>query len=162
MKLIHISDIHLTAPGERMGGLNPHRRFAQALDDVRAQHSDATRIIITGDLTHWGEPAAYASLADALASGADAEPHRDTLEIIRSDRDDACANAWATISPVLTFLAEVGAGATVNMGEGIAPLTAPAAAAAIASRMPGGKELNRKAAKTADDAVSVLSDRFGG
>lgn len=66
MKLIHISDIHLTAPGERMGGLNPHRRFAQALDDVRAQHSDATRIIITGDLTHWGEPAAYASLADAL------------------------------------------------------------------------------------------------
>lgn len=66
MKLVHISDIHLTVPGERMGGLNPHRRFAQALDDVRAQHSDATRIIITGDLTHWGEPAAYATLADAL------------------------------------------------------------------------------------------------
>jgi Icc protein len=66
MKLVHISDIHLTAPGERMGGLNPHRRFAQALDDVRAQHSDAARIIITGDLTHWGEPAAYATLVDAL------------------------------------------------------------------------------------------------
>ena len=49
-----------------MGGLNPHRRFAQALDDVRAQHSDAARIIITGDLTHWGEPAAYATLVDAL------------------------------------------------------------------------------------------------
>ena len=108
------------------------------------------------------ETAAIASLADALASGADAEPHRDTLEIIRSDRDSACASAWATISPVLAFLSEVGAGATVNMGEGIAPLTAPAAAAAIASRMPGGKELNRKAAKTADDAVSVLSARFGG
>jgi len=66
MKLVHISDIHLTVPGERVGGLDPHRRFGQALDDVRAQHSDAMRIIITGDLTHWGEPAAYATLADAL------------------------------------------------------------------------------------------------
>ncbi len=68
MKLVHISDIHLTAPGERMGGLNPHRRLAQALDDVGAQHSDAARIIVTGDLTHWGEPAAYATLVDALTN----------------------------------------------------------------------------------------------
>lgn len=67
MKLIQISDIHLTIPGERMGGLNPHRRFAQALEDVAAHHADAERIIITGDLTHWGEPEAYASLKDALA-----------------------------------------------------------------------------------------------
>lgn len=66
MKLVHISDIHLTVPGERMGGLNPHRRFAQALEDMRAHHADADRIIITGDLTHWGEPAAYAALRDAL------------------------------------------------------------------------------------------------
>lgn len=66
MKLVHISDIHLTVPGERMGGLNIHKRFAQALDHVRAHHSDAMRIIITGDLTHWGEPAAYAALAGAL------------------------------------------------------------------------------------------------
>lgn len=68
MKLVHISDIHLTVPGERMGGLNPHRRFAQALDDVRVNHGDAARIIITGDLTHWGEPAAYATLVDALTN----------------------------------------------------------------------------------------------
>lgn len=66
MKIVHISDIHLTVPGERMGGLNPHRRFAQALDDVRMRHSDATRIIVTGDLAHWGEPSAYAALAEAL------------------------------------------------------------------------------------------------
>ena len=66
MKLVHISDIHLTVPGERMGGLNPHRRFTQALDHVRCEHRDATRVIITGDLTHWGEPAAYATLVDAL------------------------------------------------------------------------------------------------
>ncbi|MEM9787808.1 MAG: metallophosphoesterase [Pseudomonadota bacterium] len=53
MKLVHISDIHLTCPGGRMGGLDPHLRFAQALDEVRAKHADADRIIITGDLTHW-------------------------------------------------------------------------------------------------------------
>lgn len=67
MKLIHISDIHLTIPGERMGGLNPHRRFAQALENVCENHSDAERIIITGDLTHWGEAAAYESLRSATA-----------------------------------------------------------------------------------------------
>lgn len=66
MKLVHISDIHLTVPGERMGGLNPHRRLDQALDHVRAHHSDAVRIVISGDLTHWGEPSAYAALAQAL------------------------------------------------------------------------------------------------
>ncbi len=66
MKFVHISDIHLTCPGERMGGLDPHRRFAQALSEVRSKHQDADRIIITGDLTHWGEPDAYAALKTAL------------------------------------------------------------------------------------------------
>lgn len=67
MKLIHISDIHLTIPGERMSGIDTHRRFAQALDHIQAHHADAARIIITGDLTHWAEPAAYQALADALS-----------------------------------------------------------------------------------------------
>lgn len=66
MKLVHISDIHLTLPSERMGGLDPHRRLKQALEDVRTKHADADRIIITGDLTHWGEPAAYETLRDIL------------------------------------------------------------------------------------------------
>lgn len=68
MKLVQISDIHLTCPGERMGGLDPHRRFAQALDEVRTRHQDADRIVITGDLTHWGEPQAYTALKDALTN----------------------------------------------------------------------------------------------
>lgn len=67
MKIIHISDIHLTLPGERMGGLNPHRRFEQALENVNEHHADAARIIITGDLTHWGEAGAYEALRDMLA-----------------------------------------------------------------------------------------------
>ncbi|MEM6373523.1 MAG: hypothetical protein AAF727_12190 [Pseudomonadota bacterium] len=66
MKLVHISDIHLTVPGELMGGLDPHARFAQALAHVQTHHSDAVRVIITGDLTHWGEAAANDALAAAL------------------------------------------------------------------------------------------------
>jgi len=50
MKIIHISDIHFTIPGELMGGLNPHQRLIQALADVNENHSDALRIVITGDL----------------------------------------------------------------------------------------------------------------
>lgn len=68
MKIIQISDIHLTIPGERMGGLNPHDRLVRALAHVNQHHSDAQRIIITGDLTHWGETPAYESLSDALVS----------------------------------------------------------------------------------------------
>lgn len=49
-----------------MGGLNPHRRFAQALEHIHSEHDDATRIVITGDLTHWGEPGAYAALRAAI------------------------------------------------------------------------------------------------
>jgi Icc protein len=67
MKIIHISDLHLTIPGERMAGLNPHKRFESALADVNENHADAQRIIITGDLTHWGEMPAYESLREIIA-----------------------------------------------------------------------------------------------
>lgn len=67
MKIIHISDLHLTIPGEEMGGLDPHARLSQALAHVATHHPDAARIIITGDLAHWGEKAAYAALQRALA-----------------------------------------------------------------------------------------------
>lgn len=66
MKIIHISDIHLTVPGEEMGGHDPHARFDRALRHILADHADAARIVITGDLAHWGEPAAYEALRDAL------------------------------------------------------------------------------------------------
>jgi Icc protein len=66
MKLIHISDIHLTVPGERMGGLDPHARLSAALTHINLHHADAARLIITGDLAHWGEAAAYEALKAVL------------------------------------------------------------------------------------------------
>ncbi len=87
MKLIHVSDIHLTIPGEEMGGLDPHARFDLALTHIARNHSDAARIIITGDLTHWGEREAYVALRQAL----DAQPLPVRLMIGNHDaRDTFC------------------------------------------------------------------------
>ncbi|SMX38221.1 metallophosphoesterase [Maliponia aquimaris] len=66
MKFIHMSDIHLAAPGKLVDGIDPAPRLAQALAHIARHHADAARLIITGDLTHWAEPEAYAALKVAL------------------------------------------------------------------------------------------------
>lgn len=66
MKFIHLSDIHLTIPGEALGGIDPHTRLDQALEHSQAHHPDAQRIVITGDLAHWGETKAYEALGQRL------------------------------------------------------------------------------------------------
>jgi Icc protein len=67
MKFIHLTDLHLTAPGALLWGLDPLARLQSALDDILAHHADAARILITGDLTERGEPDAYAALKQALS-----------------------------------------------------------------------------------------------
>ena len=34
MKLVHMSDIHLTAPGKTIGGRDPRLNFERALTDI--------------------------------------------------------------------------------------------------------------------------------
>jgi 3',5'-cyclic AMP phosphodiesterase CpdA len=67
MKLIHITDTHFVAPGLRLYGLDPADRLAAAVADINAHHSDAELCVVTGDLTHWGEPEAYALFRDTMA-----------------------------------------------------------------------------------------------
>ncbi len=67
MKLIHITDTHFVAPGLTLYGLDPHARLSAAVTDINAHHRDAELVIVTGDITHWGEPQAYASFADCMA-----------------------------------------------------------------------------------------------
>lgn len=67
MKLIHITDTHLVAPGVTLYGLDPYDRLRTCLDDVIANHADASLCVITGDLAHKGEAAAYRGLRTQLA-----------------------------------------------------------------------------------------------
>jgi len=66
MKFIHLTDLHVVPLGRRLYGLDPNERLRQAIADINAQHRDAEFVLITGDLVHHGEPAAYAALRCAL------------------------------------------------------------------------------------------------
>lgn len=66
MKLIHVTDPHLTKPGEKLYGIDPAERLAQCFADINAHHADAALCVITGDLAHWGDENSYALLRDLL------------------------------------------------------------------------------------------------
>ncbi|WP_158773468.1 phosphodiesterase [Cobetia sp. L2A1] len=66
MKLIHLTDTHLVAPDKRLYGLDPRARLAAAVADINAHHADALGVIISGDLSDRGEPAAFEALRDVL------------------------------------------------------------------------------------------------
>ncbi|MBK6637878.1 MAG: phosphodiesterase [Rhodocyclaceae bacterium] len=67
MKIIHLSDLHLVAPGHQVGGRDPAQSLARALTLVRRDHADAAFCLLTGDLADAGEEAAYAELTRQLA-----------------------------------------------------------------------------------------------
>ena len=70
MKVIHLTDLHLTAPGEplrKLAELDPHDRAGRVLDDIARLHADAAFCVISGDLADDRDPRAYAWLAGRLA-----------------------------------------------------------------------------------------------
>lgn len=66
MKFIHLTDTHLVPAPRRLFALDPRARLTAAVADINRRHADAAMVAVTGDLTHWGEPGAYADLRDAL------------------------------------------------------------------------------------------------
>ena len=67
MKLLQITDIHLTTPGNTISGRDPNANFQRALDHAMVLHSDAEALFITGDLSDWGEREDYVRLKEMLA-----------------------------------------------------------------------------------------------
>jgi len=67
MKFIHVSDLHLVAPGERLWGFDPWARLEACLADIATHHSDAAFCAISGDLAERGEIIAYEALKSRLA-----------------------------------------------------------------------------------------------
>jgi 3',5'-cyclic-AMP phosphodiesterase len=51
LKVIHLTDLHLTPPGETIFGLDPNARLQAAIADINASHRDAALVLLTGDLT---------------------------------------------------------------------------------------------------------------
>lgn len=65
MKLVHISDIHISA--DPILGLDPVANFKKCLAYVEMHDHDADRVVITGDLTHHGREESYRELEEILA-----------------------------------------------------------------------------------------------
>lgn len=67
MKFIHLTDTHLIEGGVDLYGSNPNQRLRQAVAHLMAHQPDAQAMVITGDLTHYGQADAYDQLRDILS-----------------------------------------------------------------------------------------------
>lgn len=66
MKWIHLTDTHLVRSGERLYGLDPQERLDACVADINRHHADAELVVITGDLTHYGDAQAFDALRQSL------------------------------------------------------------------------------------------------
>jgi 3',5'-cyclic AMP phosphodiesterase CpdA len=66
MNFVILTDTHFVPPGRKIYGLDPAERLAAAVDRINRDHPDSAFVIVTGDLAHWGEDAAYQHLAAVL------------------------------------------------------------------------------------------------
>lgn len=66
MKILHLTDLHLTADGAPLYGLSPTERLSTVLAHALGHHADADLCVLTGDLAHRGEENAYRLLARRL------------------------------------------------------------------------------------------------
>ena len=67
LKVIQITDTHLSEPGQTLWGMDPYKRLEAAFEDIRTFHSDARACIISGDLTDSASPGALLWIKDYLA-----------------------------------------------------------------------------------------------
>lgn len=67
LKLIVLTDLHMVPDGETILGIDPAERLTAALHHIEHHHPDAARLIITGDLTHYGDEVSYRRLRECLA-----------------------------------------------------------------------------------------------
>jgi 3',5'-cyclic AMP phosphodiesterase CpdA len=72
--ILHLTDLHLSPPGETVHGTDTAPRLAAVLADIAARCVPGGPLpvpdlaVVTGDLTRDGEPAAYARLREMLAA----------------------------------------------------------------------------------------------
>lgn len=67
MKFIHLTDPHLVARSREIFGFEARDRLAQAVESINARFADAELCMVTGDITHLGEAAAYGETNEILS-----------------------------------------------------------------------------------------------
>ena len=67
MSFIQITDLHFVPGDKPLYGTSPKQRLADGVSLIRRDHGDVDCVLATGDLTHYGEKAAYETLKEVLA-----------------------------------------------------------------------------------------------
>ena len=67
MKLIHLSDIHLTENGQEIWGVNPLENFRKAIQKIKELDA-VDAIVVSGDLSNDGNRWSYKFIDETLAS----------------------------------------------------------------------------------------------
>lgn len=67
-KIVVLTDLHITPGNQLLIGIDPKERLALAVDHINRTQSDAELVIITGDLTHFGDAESYQTLRSILAN----------------------------------------------------------------------------------------------
>jgi 3',5'-cyclic AMP phosphodiesterase CpdA len=115
VRLVHLTDPHLVAPGGRLFGLDPLARLDEALAHVRRHEPSADLLLLSGDLADRGEDAAYQALASRLA----AMPQPALALLGNHDAREAFRRAF----PAAATTADGFVQAVVDGGDGISLVT---------------------------------------
>lgn len=100
-KLVWLTDLHLVEPGQDWPqGVDPLARLRFCLDEIRAFHSDAERLVISGDLIQIGNPGAYGILRSEL----DRMPIPYNLLTGNHDNRDVLLTSFPELSSVEGFI----------------------------------------------------------
>lgn len=65
MKFIHLTDTHVVGDG-KLYGEDPAERLRAAVASINSEHGDAEFVVLTGDMTHRGDAAAYARFSQEI------------------------------------------------------------------------------------------------
>lgn len=114
MRFIVLTDSHFVSSGQRLYGLDPAEHMRVALEVIARDHTDIDHILITGDLAHHGDAAAYANLKSTLELASSPvqlmmgnhdfrQPFFDTFPDAR--RDEAGFVQWCYVHDAFTAIA---------------------------------------------------------
>ncbi|MEL6168084.1 MAG: metallophosphoesterase [Pseudomonadota bacterium] len=66
LKLLALSDLHVTAPTAGSYGLDTHARLEAAMERITGAYGDSDLLVLIGDVTDRGDPKSYFALKAAL------------------------------------------------------------------------------------------------